>query len=221
MSAVFGVRPAAASTSSASTDVPSSSVSVTVPPARDAALTLTPVRTSTPASRRPAATSSPANAGSRSSSAPRDTSVTREPRADHAAAISHPTTPPPTITSREGAALALVASRLVHGLTPASAGGTSAFVPVATTTACRAASVTSPTDTRRSPASRACPRTREIFAPLSHSTCPSSFQSCVKVSRRASTSAGSTRAPVTPRTAAASPTTPTGRSSALLGMHAQ
>ena len=223
MSPVFGVRPTAASTSSASTSVPSSSSKETGPPSdtRAAAVTLTPIRTSTPASRNPEATSSPANGGSRSSNAPRDTSVTRDPSADQAAAISHPTTPPPTITSRAGTAFALVASRLVHGRTPASTGGTNAPVPVATQTACRAESVTFPTVTSRSPASRACPRTREIFAELSQETWPSSFQSCVKESRRASTSAGSSRAPETPRTAAASATTPTGRSKALLGMHAQ
>ena len=50
--------------------------------------------------------------------------MTREPSADQAAAISQPTTPPPTIASRPGTVFALVASRLVHGRTPRSAGGT-------------------------------------------------------------------------------------------------
>ena len=110
----------------------------------------TPTRTSTPASRSPAATRSPAKSGSRSSSRPVETSVTSEQRADQAVAISQPTTPPPTITRRPGTACALVASRLVHGLTPASTAGTAAVVPVAITTACRARSTVLPTWTRRS-----------------------------------------------------------------------
>jgi len=147
--------------------------------------------------------------------------VTSAHSADHAAAISQPTTPPPTITSRPGTACALVASRLVHGLTSASESSTTAWVPVAITTACRACSDRSPTVTRRSPAIRPCPRKRSIFAPVSHSTCESSFHPCAKESRRASTSAGLSRAPATPCTAPASATTSAGRSSALLGMHAQ
>jgi hypothetical protein len=147
--------------------------------------------------------------------------VTSEQSADQAVAISQPTTPPPTITSRPGTACALVASRLVHGLTLASTSGTDALVPVAITTACRAASTVSPTWTRRIPTILPWPRKRSIFARLSHSTCPSSFHWWAKESRRASTSAGLRRAPATPRTAAASATAVAGRSSALLGMHAQ
>ena len=59
--------------------------------------------------------------------------------------------------------------------------------------------------------------------PRSQETCPSSFQSCVKASRRLSTSAASSRAPLTPRHRGglARPRRPAGRSRALLGMHAQ
>ncbi len=100
-------------------------------------------------------------------------------------------------------------------------------------TACRAVSVVAPawpvfpassvlpTTTVRSPASRPCPRTRSILAESSQPTCPSSFQSWVKESRRLNTSAGVSAAPLTPCTAPASATTSTGRSRALLGMQAQ
>jgi len=99
MSPVLGVRPVAASTSSAVTCVPSSSVSVTgpSPSARFAAVTCTPggARRRPPRGG-PSATSEPAKRGAiRSSNSSLDTSVTREPSADHAAAISHPTTPAP------------------------------------------------------------------------------------------------------------------------------
>ena len=147
--------------------------------------------------------------------------MTSEQSADQAVAISQPTTPPPTIASRPGTACALVASRLVHGLTPASTSGTNALVPVATTTACRARSTVSPTWTRRWPTIFPWPRKRSIFAFLTHATCRSSFQWRVKESRRASTSAGLSRAPATPRTAPASAAAVAGRSSALLGVHAQ
>ncbi len=79
-------------------------------------MTETPVRIVAPASLSASATSSPAKGsifGSRPP--PRISSVTSEPSACQAVAISTPTTPPPTTTSRPGASLALVASRLVQG----------------------------------------------------------------------------------------------------------
>lgn len=93
-----------------------------------------------------------------SSPSPRTSSVTEEPRARQAVAISTPTTPPPTTTRRPGTALALVASRLVQGLASASpgTGGTTARLPVHTATAWRAVSTRSPsTTTRRGPANAA------------------------------------------------------------------
>ncbi len=125
------------------------------------------------------------------------------------------------MASRPGTACALVASRLVHGFTPASGGGTTGRLPVATTTACPARSSVSPTFTTRSPVIRPGPRNRSIPAFFTHPTWLSSFQWCAKPSRRASTCAGSRRAPDTPRTWFASETAAAGRSSALLGMHAQ
>ena len=63
MSSVSGARPVANSTSSASTSPPSSRVTMTgpVPPGRRTAVTVMPIRTSTPASARARPTSSPAN----------------------------------------------------------------------------------------------------------------------------------------------------------------
>ena len=60
-----------------------------------------------------------------------------------------------------GTSFAVVASRLVQGSASRrpSIGGISGAVPVATTTALRATSVSSPTRTRRSPSSRPAPRT--------------------------------------------------------------
>ena len=113
--AVPARRPTATSTSSPRTS-PSAAVRTTSVPSRRAAVTPTPSRTSTPASRSAAATASPA-AGSRggSSRSAISISVTCEPSACHAVAISQPTTPPPTMSSRPGTSLALVASRGVHG----------------------------------------------------------------------------------------------------------
>ena len=100
-----------------------------------------PRRTSTPSSRSDASTCSLANGSSRSiSRSPRWISVTFEPSAPQACAISTPTTPPPRIASRGGTALAVVASRFVQGCASRRPGmsGTSAVEPVATTTARRA-----------------------------------------------------------------------------------
>ena len=107
-------------------------------PSRRAAVTPTPSRTSTPASRSASATASPAaGSSSGSSRSAISISVTCEPSACHAVAISQPTTPPPTMSSRPGTSLALVASRGVHGSISRrpSIGGTAATEPVHTATA--------------------------------------------------------------------------------------
>ena len=76
-----------------------------------------PSRTSTPARAATRPTASPAAGSSAGSSrSPRSTRVTCEPSRRQAVAISQPTTPPPRMSSRPGASLALVASRGVHGV---------------------------------------------------------------------------------------------------------
>src|SRR5581483_3102196 len=215
---------------------PAGLVQISVGVARDRRPTrATPVSvlTSTPADRSAWATRSPANGSIRASSrGPRTSMVTSAPSARQAVAISQATTPPPRIASRPGTISELVASRLVHTSGSASPGtaGMAAALPVATTTACLAASVTvlpsgPVTSTFRSPASRAAPRTSVLPVPSSHVTCPeSSDQPCVKLVRRASTAAASS-SPVTacldPPTARAAASAAAGRSSALDGMQAQ
>ncbi len=119
---VVGVRDAAGGEgiSSASIRSPAEVTATTVPSARPTDSTEVPVRTSTPASVRASATSSPANGSMRfSRPLPRTSRGDPGPRACQAVAISVATTPPPTTISRPGADAALVASRLVHGLTSA------------------------------------------------------------------------------------------------------
>ena len=158
-------------------------------------------------------------------------SVTSAPSPRQAVAISQPTTPPPTISSRPGTSFALVASRGVHGSISRrpGIGGTAASEPVQTATACRAVSrVSVPsaavTTTVRSPSSRPAPRIRSMPAWCTHVTWPESSQCEVNVSRRARVAATSC-SPVTawaaPSTARASASTSVPRSSALLGMQAQ
>ena len=231
MPVVRARRPTATSTSSPRSS-PSGVVSTTSVPSRRAALTPLPSRTSTPCSRSDAATASPAagsSGGSRRSLS--SISVTCEPSARQAVAISQPTTPPPTTSSRPGTSLALVASRGVHGSISRSpsTGGTAASEPVQTATACRAVSrrsvpSESVTTTVFSPSSRPAPRTRVMPAPRTHSACPASSQFEVNRVRRSSVAATSC-CPVTawaaPATARASASTSVPRSSALLGMQAQ
>ena len=112
---VPGLRPNATSSSSLSTLEPSSSASVNAP-LRETRVAEAPRRTSTPSSRSDSSTWSLAKGSSRSiRRSPRWTSVTREPSAAQACAISTPTTPPPRIASRAGTSLAVVASRFVQG----------------------------------------------------------------------------------------------------------
>ncbi len=187
MSSVRGARPVAISSSSPSTTSPPSSTTLTGPvgPSRTTDSTATPVRITAPASRRASATSSPAKGSILGSSRePRTRTVTCDPRACQAVAISQATTEPPTMISRPGACRADVASRLVQGRAPAMPGrsGTTARVPVATTTACRADSTwCSPsglvTATLRTPKRRPWPRWTSAPMESSQSIWPWSFQS--------------------------------------------
>ena len=71
---------------------PAATVTTTSVPSRRAACTAVPSRTSTPAARRAAATASPATGSAPASSrSPRSSTVTVEPSALHAVAISQPT----------------------------------------------------------------------------------------------------------------------------------
>ena len=194
-----------------------------------------PSRTSTPASAQ-AVRDQLARRTARcrpSSRSARASSVTWVPSACQAVAISQPTTPPP-ITTRRRRHLAWRWSPRGWSTAwprPAPAiGGISAPLPVATATACRAVSSTVRAVGRgrrdlRAPVSRPWPRTRSMpraVQPARPARRPSSAQA--NSSRRASTSAASS-APARPRRAAhvlgvvAAP--PTGRSSALHGMQAQ
>ena len=150
-------------------------------------------------------------------------SVTFEPSAPHACAISTPTMPPPRIARRSGTAFAVVASLFVHGFASRRPGmsGMRAVDPVATTTARRALSDSWPsTSTCSFPAMRARPRTSVTPWSSSHGTWELSSRSWMTSSRRSSTAAlsiGDGASPGTRRTSLASST---GRSSAFDGMHA-
>ena len=128
-------------------------------------------RTSTPASRSASATCSEANGSSRPSSLGSGSiSVTSLPSERNACASSHPTTPPPSTSSRAGTSCVIVASRLVQGsaLSSPGTGGRLAVLPVATMTARRASSRSSPTRTRRSPSSLPWPRKSAMSRRSSH-----------------------------------------------------
>ena len=102
--------------SSPATLVPSSSSTVTVPPARATDVALVSTRTSTPASASAAWTSSAAKGSSRASTrGPASITVTFVPSDAYASASSMPTVPPPRTIRLAGTSLAVVASRLVHG----------------------------------------------------------------------------------------------------------
>ena len=203
--------------------MPSSSSTVTRPFARATAVARVSARTSMPASAKAAHTSSPAKGSSRASTrGPASMTVTREPKDAKASAISTPTVPPPRTTRLGGTSSAVTASRLVHGRASRSPGigGTTGSVPVAMTTARRAASVSSPTCTVRSPVIRPWPRTSAMPRSSSHGVWLSSSRWLMTSSRRSS-AAGTSR----PSTACAAPgmrrasaSTWPGRSSALDGM---
>ena len=118
-----------------------------------------------PSRRRTSPSASPSGAGSRAStcSAP-STSATSPPRRRTACAISTPTGPPPSTSSRRGTAFMPVTSRFVQ--TPSSSrrpgtGGTIGSAPVARTT-CSAVWRTPSTSTTPVPASRPLPRSRSM-----------------------------------------------------------
>ena len=237
---LLGVRPVATSSSSPTISRPSSRTSVTSPAGRRTSVAVRPVSTVIPASSKDERSSSDA-AGSAfgSSRGPCSTIVTSSaPSPRIACAISQPTTPPPSTISRRGAFSAFVTSRLVHGCASRrpGTGGIVAVVPVASTTAWFAVSVrVSPsgvvTSTVLGPASRPCPRTDATPAPSSHaswpaSSCPNGLPGSAPTnqSRRLNTapaSSGPVTASVTPGIARARASSSTGRSRALLGMHAQ
>ena len=226
MSSVLSLRPMATSSSSARTGPPSSSSRVTSPPSARTAVALVPRRTSTPFSRSDCSTSSLANRSSRGiRRSPRSISVTSDPSELYACAISTPTTPPPRIASRPGTSFAVVASRLVHGFASRkpSIGGISGELPVATTTALRAMSVSSPARTRRSPSRRPGARTTATFRFSSQGTWLESSSPWMISSRRfrtASTSRSPVTASRTPGMRRTSASSSPGRSSPLDGMHA-
>ena len=88
------------------------------------------------------------------------TSVTLVPSEDQAWESSLPTGPPPSTIMLSGTCLAVVPWRLFQALTESrpSIGGIAAPLPVATITAVRAVSTSSPTSRRRSPSKRPAPR---------------------------------------------------------------
>jgi hypothetical protein len=236
---LVGVRPVATSSSSPTTSLPSSRTSVTSPAGRRASVAFRPVSTVIPASSKDERSSSDA-AGSAfgSSRGAYSTIVTSSaPSPRIACAISQPTTPPPSTISRRGAFSAFVTSRLVHGCASRrpGTGGIVAMEPVANTTAWFAVSVrVSPsgvvTSTVLGPASRPWPRTNATPAPSSQASCPAS--SCpngllgsapTNQSRRLNTALASSdpvTASLTPGITRVWSYSSTGRSRALLGMHA-
>src|SRR5215472_11948909 len=154
-------------------------------PARRAAVIRTPVTTVMPSASNAARSSSPANGSSRASSrsAPSSTTTCSLPSRLNACAISTPTAPPPSTSSRGGTSLALVAERLSHGRASASPGmgGIIAVLPVASTTALAARSGTMRpsaawTSTARSPVRRPVPRISVMPLLSSQPSCPSSRQ---------------------------------------------
>ena len=229
------VRPAATSSSCAYSISPLSIVTLTPSLVRFAAATTHPNRNTTPCASSDSTTARSANGSNRgvSSGVLRSSTVTSAVPSDfHACAISSPTTPPPMTMRLSGTLFADVISRLVHGSASASPsmGGMNASEPVASTTAFRASSSTLPlpsansTTTRFSPSSRPQPRRSVAPTESTHWACPSSLQWLANASRARSARAAST-APVTASRAAgtrrAAASASPGRSSALLGIHAQ
>jgi hypothetical protein len=102
--------------------------------------------------------------------------VTDAPNRLTAWAISTPTAPPPSTSSRRGTSVSPVTSRSVQMPGSSRSPGTSgmkASAPVATTT-CRAVYVVPSTTTAPGPASRPDPRMTSMPAPRAHATCPAS-----------------------------------------------
>ncbi len=188
------------------------------------------VRSSIPASANDSASSSPANGSMRlSRRSPRtSTVVERAPSPCMACAISHATTPPPITTRRSGTDVVAVTSWLVHGRASArpGVGGIAATLPVARTTAWRAVITRSlpssaVTRTRLGPSRRPLPRKNSAGTLSIQRTWPLSSKFDTVSSRLASTAATSIGPSESPGTRRTSPARSTGRSSALLGTHAQ
>ena len=229
---VRGARPVATRTCSATTLPPSFRSRTALLSVRCADSTSTPWRMVTPASASPSATASHANGSCPVSSvSPRTIMVTFVPKLAYAVASSQATTPPPRMARLSGAAVALVASWLVHGSISARPGmsGSRETLPVLIVTAClaRRSTVVPSEDSTvmaRSPVNRACPRTRSISAEATQSACEVSSQSWTIEVRRANAAAGST-SPVTacaaPPTARAARRALPARSRAFDGMQAQ
>ncbi len=223
--AVRGRRPRAASTSSASNVVPSSSSIETAPAARlgspDARAEHR--RRTSRASR---GTWAPANGSSRSisRSAAVDERHLRAEQANTPGRARHRRRRRRGPRAARGTSLAVVASMFVHGRASRSPSmsGISAAEPVATITAFRATSSSlADDDHARSPSSRPRPRTSVTPCSSSHGTWPESSRFGITSSRRAST-AGDVDRPDLERPAIrrTSRTRSTGRSSAFDGMQA-
>ena len=206
---------------------PSSSSSVVRPASRATFTAFAPVTTSTPCRCfRAASTCSPANGSSLSSRrSAASTSVTPVPNEAHACASSQPTGPPPSTIIDSGALVLVVPWRLFHApaVSRPSIGGIEAPVPVAMTTARRAASRTTSTTTCRSPSRRPCPRKSSMPLSSSQGSCAESSRSWITSSRRvraASTPISPVTASRVPDTRRASSSSSPGRSSAFDGMQA-
>jgi len=116
-------------------------------------------------------------AGSRGSTrSPPTTRVTSPPSRRTACAISAPTGPPPSTSSRRGTARMPVTSRLVHSPSSSRSPGTGGMIesaPVATTT-CRAVCRSPSTSTTPVPASRPLPRSSRMPLVFSQPAAPAS-----------------------------------------------
>ena len=115
--------------------------------------------------------------------------MTREPSADHACAISTPTTPPPRTKSRAGTSFAVVASTFVHGRASREArdGGTWRSCLPRRRQPCARRAHRPRRATRRSPSSRPWPRTSSTSRSSSHGIIDVSSRSWITSSRRSST----------------------------------
>ena len=190
-------------------------------PSRETFVADVPRRISTPRPLSDSRTWSLANGSSRSiRRGPRWTSVTFDPSAPQACAISAPTTPPPRIPRRGGTSCAVVALRFVHGCASRRPGmsGIVAVEPVATTTARRAVSGSCPsTSTCSFPVMRARPRTSVTWRFSSHGSWLLSSRLWITSSRRASTASASIGPATRPGTRATSFASSTGPEQRLRG----
>ena len=231
----LGTRPAATSSFSPLTTLPSDSVTSTPSGLVRTPATDTPVRTGMPSRAKTSASRSPASGSSRPSNrGPVSITVTAVPKRAMPCASSQLMTPPPTTTIERGATRVLSRSRLVHSTpsTPVdsspmpSIGGIAGAVPVAMTTP-GAACVSPLTSTSRRPdssrpASRPVPRMNLPPRFSSRSTATVSSQSSVaSVRMRVATgpkSGSSDACPASWSTRRDSPSTSAARSTIFDGM---